>query len=138
MSHNATAVKAAPSSDLNARQEATLWAVADVAFIAVLLLLSATFLSVNSDTFLTATLIAPLVGWIVGNLVAFAIPRRIQTPSWIIATVGVVLVVVCAVVFQSGSGVIATGRGLAGLVIGVTTGFLFLRAAFAGRRSHTA
>lgn len=138
MSHTATAVKAAPSSDLSARQEATLWAFADVVFVAVLLLLSATFLSVDSGSFLTATLIAPFIGWVVGNLAAFAIPRSIQTPSWVVAAAGVVLVVMCAVVFQSGTAVIATGRGLAGLVIGVTTGFLFLRAATARRRSRTA
>lgn len=136
MSRTTPEPKAVPSSDLNAAQEARLWAGADVLFIVILLLLSATFLSVNSDSFLTATLIAPFIGWVVGNLLAFAIPRTIQTPSWLLAVIGLVLVVVCAGVFHSGQGVIATGRGLAGLIIGLVTGFLFLRAWFAHRQAH--
>ncbi|UIJ36290.1 hypothetical protein [Allobranchiibius sp. GilTou73] len=138
MTHVSPEPKAAPSSDLNARQEALLWAGADVVFIVILLLLSATFLSVNSDSFLTATLIAPFVGWVIGNLLAFVVPRTISTPSWLIAIVALVLVVICAGVFHSGQGVIATGRGLAGLIIGLATGFLFLRAWRAEHQAHRA
>ncbi len=125
--------KAAPSSTLPARQEALLWGVVDVAFIAILLLISATFLSVDSDSFLTATLIAPLVGWVVGNVLAFAVPRHLTAPSWMVAAIGLVVVVACAVIFQQGSTTIAIGRGIAGFAIGLAIGFLFLRALFASR-----
>ncbi|MDF8265582.1 hypothetical protein [Luteipulveratus flavus] len=128
--------KAAPSSDLNARQEALLWIVADVVFLGALLLICVLFKPTGEHLPGPDWLTAPLIGWVVGNIVAWVIPHRITTPSWLILVVAVVVVVLIALVFPADSRHI--GHMIAGFVVGVTTGYLASRALAALRRARTA
>ncbi|KNX37890.1 hypothetical protein [Luteipulveratus halotolerans] len=126
------APKAAPSSDLNARQEFVLWSVASVGFLAILLVLSAVFPPDDSSLPGPAWLTAPVLGWVLGLIVAAVIqPHRIKAPSLAIVAAGVILVALCAVVFQGDW--VAFGRGVAGFVIGLLSGVLIFRALHAQR-----
>jgi len=127
MSHQQQEPKAVPSSDLNAQQEALLWGVADVGFFILLVLISAAFRSDTSSFPGPGWLTAPIIGWVIGNALAFAVrPRKITTPSYVVVAVGLVIVAVCSVIFNGDS--VDWGRAVAALVIGVGTGILFLRA----------
>lgn len=126
------ATKAAPSSDLSARQETALWAVADVIFIVVLVLLSIVFIGEGTTSLDSRYVLAPIIGWVIGNVAAFAVPRQLTVPSWVVLVAGLVVVVACALIFSSHA--IAAGRGIAGFTIGMCCGFLLLRALTAGHR----
>ncbi|AKU16063.1 hypothetical protein [Luteipulveratus mongoliensis] len=129
-----TTPKAVPSSSLNARQELLVWVVADLGFLAILLVLSAVFAPDDSSFPGPDWLTAPILGWIVGHIVAAVVrPQKITTPSLAVLAVGVVLVALCSVVFQGDW--VAFGRGVAGFVIGLGGGILILRAWLAQRHS---
>lgn len=133
MSHPVTP-KAVPSSTLNAKQEVVLWVFASIGFLAILVMLSALFQPDDSSLPGPKWLTAPVLGWVIGHLVAFAVqPHKIKTASYVLLAVGLVLVVICSVVFQGDW--VALGRGVAGFVIGLIGGILILRALHALRNN---
>lgn len=130
MDNTPSGPKAAPESTLSAGQERTLWIVADLVFLAVLILLSALFQPEDPALGGTSWLVAPLLGWVVGHLVAFVVqPRKIRVPSYRLMAIGVVLVVIINLVAQGG--LVEFGRALGGFVLGLFAGVLILRAHFA-------
>lgn len=120
-------VKAAPGSDLNAKQEGLLWvAITVVAFI-VLLFLDFIFQPSTSSLPGPTWLTGPVIGVIVGVIASLVVkPRSWKVQSWIVPGVVLVLVILCEL-FQGDAQWV--GQTLAMFFVGFGGGAMFFRAA---------
>lgn len=116
-----------PGSDLSARDEFRFWVPVSVLCLLALVAVTAAFPAERVDIPKLPQILAPVVGWLIGSALSPLLrPRRLTTPSWIIAAVALVLVAICAIVFPPYW--TALGRGLGGFVIGLAGAVLALRA----------
>lgn len=124
--------KAAPSSDLSARDEFRFWVPVSVVCLLALLAVEAAFPAHKMHIKGLEPIYVPIIGWVIGTLISPLFqPRKVSTPSWVIAGVALVLVAICAVAFPVEWTALA--RGVGGFIIGLAGGFLALRAWLANR-----
>ncbi len=120
-------VKAAPGSDLNAKQEGLLWAVVTVCAFIVLLFLDFIFQPDTSSLPGPTWLTGPVIGFVIGIVASLVVkPRSWQVQSWIVPGVVLVLVILCELFHGDARWV---GQSLATFFVGFGGGALFFRAA---------
>lgn len=120
-------VKAAPGSDLNAKQEGLFWAVITVLAFLVLLFLNFIFQPDTSSLPGPTWLTGPVLGFVVGGLASLVVkPRSWEVQSWVVPGVVLVLVILCEL-FQGDAQWV--GQMLAAFFVGFGGGVLFFRAA---------
>ncbi|WP_265443470.1 hypothetical protein [Flexivirga meconopsidis] len=120
-------VKAAPGSDLNAKQEGLLWVVITLGAFILLLFLNFIFQPDTSSLPGPTWLTGPVLGFVVGIIASLLVkPRSWQVQSWVVPGIVLVLVILCEF-FQGDAQWI--GQTLATFFVGFGGGALFFRAA---------